>query len=85
MSSEIVLWNATEWFKTNYKETNGFPMFFIKGDYSYQNRDRAMNDYVTTVTLAKSSDDPLYAQWSSAVSEAEFIVIINPSFAISSF
>jgi hypothetical protein len=62
-------------------------MFFVKGDYSYQRCDKAMNDYVTTVTLAKISDDPLYSQWASAVSEAEFSVHINtkPCFATSSF
>ncbi|CEP13710.1 hypothetical protein [Parasitella parasitica] len=31
-----------------------------------------MNDYVTIVTLAKSSNDPLYSQWANAVSEEEF-------------
>lgn len=62
-------------------------MFFVKGDYSYQSRDKAMNDYVITVKLAKSSDDPHYSQWANAVSEAEFSVRIDtkPRFAMSSF
>jgi hypothetical protein len=47
-------------------------MFFVKGDYSYQSRDRAMNDYVTTIKLAKSSDDPHYSQWANAVSDVVF-------------
>ncbi|KAI8047301.1 uncharacterized protein B0P05DRAFT_592726 [Gilbertella persicaria] len=79
MSASNVLWNAAEWLENNYEENNGLPRFFVAGDYSYQNRDKAMNDYIAIVTLAKSSDDPLYSRWANAVSEAEFSILSNRS------
>ncbi|RCH78891.1 hypothetical protein CU098_004417, partial [Rhizopus stolonifer] len=72
MSANNVLWNAAKWLENNYKDNNGLLRFFVAGDSSYQNRDRAMKDFVTIVTLAKSSDNPLYSQWVNAVSETEF-------------
>jgi hypothetical protein len=59
-------------------------LFFVKGSYSYRNHTKALDDYVITVTLAKSTDDPFYAKWADAIINDNFLVntIIRHCFVV---
>ena len=53
--------NCLDWLKENYTSRNGFPSFYDKGHYSYENKSLAEQEYRLAVAVASSSGDHLFA------------------------
>ncbi|CEI94269.1 hypothetical protein RMCBS344292_08483 [Rhizopus microsporus] len=70
-------WQTDEWLENNFYHNNGLPSFFIKGSYSYQNKEVAVQEYKDTVQRATLSNNISYCSWAQGIISANYSVIDN--------
>ena len=74
----MATWEAASQLTAHFTKNNGFPEFFLQGDYPADKREQAEEDYKNTVKLLlDTTEDENLKCWCKIDLFAEIIIIIT--------